>query len=50
MSKEYRIYDDRTNETLFIGEHYKCVEKLSVVDEENEMFAHLWIEALESEE
>lgn len=47
MSKIYRIYDDRTNETLFVGKHYECVSRLSLVDEENEVFPHLWIEALE---
>lgn len=46
MSKEYRIYDDRNNETMFVGEQFECMAKLSLVDEENEAFPHLWIEAL----
>ena len=50
MSKEYRIYDDRTNETLFEGSHIECMTILSQIDEEDEIFSHLWIEALEGEE
>jgi len=50
MSEEYRIYDDRTNKTVFKGSHIECVTILSRVDEENEMFPYLWIEALEDEE
>ena len=47
MNKEYRIYDDRTNKTIFKGSHIECMTILSQVDEENDMFPHLWIEALE---
>lgn len=49
MSEGYRIYDDRTNETLFTGNHFECMARLSVVDEENEVFPHLWIGKVESE-
>lgn len=49
MNKEYRVYDDMTNKTLFKGRHIECVTILSQVGEENDMFSHLWIEALESE-
>lgn len=47
MSKEYRIYDDRTNKTLFKGSQIECMSILSQVDEEDEMFPHVWLEALE---
>lgn len=50
MGKEYRIYDDRTNETLFEGGHIECMSILSQIDEENEMFPHIWLEKLEGEE
>jgi len=43
MGKKYRIYDDRTDKTLFVGSHFECIERLSLVDEENEMFPHLWL-------
>ena len=50
MDKKYRIYDDRTNETLFVGSHIECMLMLSQVDERGEMFPHVWIEALEESE
>jgi len=50
MSKKYRIYDDRTNGTLFVGSHIECMSILSQIDEEDEMFPHVWIEALEGKE
>lgn len=50
MSKEYRIYDDRINKTLFEGSHIECMLILSQIDEDDEMFPHVWIEALEGEE
>jgi len=49
MSKEYRVYDDRTNKTIFKGSHIECITILSQVNEENEMFSHIWLEKLECE-
>ena len=42
---EYRVYDDRTNETLFTGEHHEAIQFISSnFDEEHENFEHVWLE------
>lgn len=41
---EYRIYDDRTNETLCKGTKEQCMRYLFDVDENHEDFEHIWIE------
>lgn len=42
----YRVYDDRTNETLFENEDsFECVGFINDnFDESDDDFAHIWIE------
>lgn len=49
--KKYRVYDDRTNETLFEsedrGECYKFLH--SHYDEDSKDFEHMWLQEVKEE-
>lgn len=40
-----RVYDDRTNETLYEGDTFDCTQFIiNNYDEDSDDFAHVWIE------
>lgn len=44
-----RVYDDRTNETLFEGDNFDCTQFIiNNFDEEDADFPHIWIESVAS--
>lgn len=43
----FRVYDERTNETLFKGDNYDCTQfMISSFDEGDEDFPYIWIEKI----
>jgi hypothetical protein len=47
MNNSHRVYNDRTNETLFTGDVYDCSQyMIENFDEEDEDFAHIWMETV----
>lgn len=42
-----RVYDDRTNETLFVGESLECMAFMTInFNEDHEDFEHIWMEKI----
>lgn len=44
-----RVYDDRTNDTLFAGHAHEAIQFISEhFNEEHEDFPHIWVEQIEA--